>query len=65
MNDTAGPTDDEQDLLSRLRAMLAVGLEQAERGEVIEFTPEYLEDLDRRVEEAFLRGEEPRPEVCP
>jgi hypothetical protein len=65
MNDTAVPTDDEPDSLSRLRALLAVGLEQSERGEVIELTPEYLEDLDRRVEEAFLRGEEPRPEVCP
>ena len=48
-----------------LRSLIAVGLEQAQRGELIEFTPEYLEDLDRRVEEMFLRGDEPDPDVCP
>lgn len=48
-----------------LRSLIAVGLEQAQRGELIEFTPEYWEDLNRRVEERFLRGEEPNPDVCP
>jgi hypothetical protein len=31
----------------------------------VEFTPELFEDIDRRVEERFLRGEEPDPDVCP
>lgn len=51
--------------LEHLRSLLTVGLEEAQRGELIEFTPEYLEDLDRRVEEMFLRGDEPDPDVCP
>jgi antitoxin ParD1/3/4 len=56
---------EEYERKEHLRSLLAVGLEQAQRGELIEFTPEYLEDLDRRVEERFLRGEEPNPDVCP
>lgn len=56
---------EEREQLDHLRSLLAVGLEQAKRGEVIEFTPEYLEDLDRRVEERFLRGDVPNPDVCP
>lgn len=56
---------EEREQMEHLRSLLAVGLEQARRGELIEFTPEYLEDLDRRVEERFLRGEVPNPDVCP
>jgi antitoxin ParD1/3/4 len=55
----------ERDQLERLRSLLAVGLEQAERGELIEVTPEYWEEMDRRVEERFLRGDVPNPDVCP
>src|SRR5215212_2482999 len=56
---------DEHQRLQHLRSLLAVGLEQAQRGELVEFTPELFEDIDRRVEERFLRGEEPDPDVCP
>jgi antitoxin ParD1/3/4 len=56
---------EERERLDHLRSLLAVGLEQAERGELIEFTPEYLEALDRRVEERLRRGDEPNPDVCP
>jgi antitoxin ParD1/3/4 len=48
-----------------LRSLIAVGLEQAQRGELIEFTPDYLEDVTRRAHEAFLRDAEPDPDVCP
>jgi len=56
---------DERDRLQHLRALLAVGLEQADRGELVELTPELLEEIDREVEERFQRGELPNPDVCP
>jgi len=56
---------DERDRLEHLRSLVLVGLEQAQRGELVEFTPELFEEIDRRVEERLLRGEEPDPDVCP
>ena len=56
---------DEHQRVQHLRSLLAVGLEQAQRGELVEFTPELFEDIDRRVEERFLRSKEPDPDVCP
>jgi putative addiction module CopG family antidote len=44
---------DEHQRVQHLRSLLAV-----------EFTPELFEDIDRRVEERFLRGEEPTHDVC-
>jgi antitoxin ParD1/3/4 len=44
---------DERDRLERLRSLLAVGLEDERRGELVEFTPELLEDIYRRAEERF------------
>lgn len=56
---------EEREKLEHLRSLLAVGFEQSARGELIDFTPELLEELDREVEERFLRGEKPNPDVCP
>jgi antitoxin ParD1/3/4 len=56
---------DEHQRVQHLRALLAVGLEQAQRGELVEFTPELVDDIARRAKERFLRGEEPDPDVCP
>jgi len=56
---------DEHQRVQHLRSLLAVGLEQAQRGELVEFTPELVEDITRRANERFLRGEEPDPDVCP
>jgi antitoxin ParD1/3/4 len=56
---------DEHQRRQHLRSLLAVGLEQAQRGELVEFTPELVEDIARRAKERFLRGEEPDPVVCP
>ena len=56
---------EERERSEHLNALLAVGLEQAKRGELVEFTPELLEEIDRRVDEMILRGEEPNPDVCP
>jgi antitoxin ParD1/3/4 len=56
---------EEHERVQHLRSLLAVGLEDERRGDLVEFTPEWIEALDRRVEERFLRGEEPNPDVCP
>jgi antitoxin ParD1/3/4 len=56
---------EERERLDHLRSLVAVGLEQAQRGELIEWTPELMDEIDRRAEEPFLRGEEPDPDVCP
>ena len=56
---------DEHRRVQHLRSLLAVGLEQAQRGELVEFTPELMGDIHRRAEERFRRGEEPNLDVCP
>ena len=56
---------EEHEKMEHLRSLLAIGLEQARRGELVEFTPELMEDIRRRAHERFLRGEEPDPDVCP
>jgi antitoxin ParD1/3/4 len=56
---------DREAQLAHVRARVLEGLESARRGELIEFNEEYLEQLDRDVEEAFLRGDTPDPDVCP
>lgn len=56
---------EERERLEHLRSLLAVGLDQARRGELIDFTPELMEDIHRRAGERFRRGEQPKPDVCP
>ena len=56
---------EEHERVQHLRSLLAVGLEDERRGDMVEFTPELLEDIYRRAEERFRRGEEPDPDVCP
>ena len=48
---------EERERSEHLNTLLAVGLEQAKRGELVEFTPEWVADLERRVEERMLIGE--------
>lgn len=56
---------DEHQRVQHLRSLLGVGLEQAQRGELVEFTPELLEDIHRRAGGRFRKGEKPKPDVCP
>jgi putative addiction module CopG family antidote len=56
---------EEHERLEHLRALLEVGRQAELRGDLVKFTPELFEEIDRRVEEMFLRGEEPDPDVCP
>jgi putative addiction module CopG family antidote len=51
--------------LEELRALLAVGEEQEERGDVVEFTPELFEEIKRNAHERAKAGDTPSPDVCP
>lgn len=54
---------EERDQHQHLRGLLEEGLEEERRGELIDFTPELLEDITRSAHERFLRGEDPDPNV--
>ena len=56
---------EQHERLQHLRALLEVGRQDEPRGNLVTFTPELFEEIDRRVEEMFLRREEPNPDVCP
>ncbi|MGI8486012.1 MAG: hypothetical protein ACR2OU_17345 [Thermomicrobiales bacterium] len=55
----------EHEKLVRLRAMIAVSTEQAERGEVVEYDRGFRDDAKRSALRRFDAGEKPHPEVCP
>jgi len=56
---------DERERLERLQAMLQVGLNADDRGEVDEWTPELRERLHLEALERYRRGEQPDPDVLP
>jgi antitoxin ParD1/3/4 len=57
---------DERDLqIDALRAKIGVGLDELDRGEGVEWTPELMERLSREADELYRRGEQPDPDVCP
>jgi hypothetical protein len=51
--------------LQALRAEIAIGLEQIERSEMIDFTPELLEELSREAEANARAGKPVRNAVKP
>lgn len=48
-----------------LLAKLQIGIDQADRGELHEWTPELRDRLIREADEMYLRGDEPDPDVLP
>lgn len=56
---------DERDRFQRLRDLVADGFASAERGELIELTPELMEELAREADEMDRLGQPPNPDVCP
>jgi putative addiction module CopG family antidote len=46
----------------RLRELVREGFES---GDAVELTPELWDELEREAEEAYQRGEQPNPDVCP
>ena len=47
-----------------LRIAIAEADAQVERGEFSVMTPELMDEIEAEVEERFLRGEMPSPDVC-
>jgi hypothetical protein len=56
---------DERDRLEQLRAKLQVGIDQANRGKSVDWTPESREQIRRSARRRVKRGEKPDPDVCP
>jgi antitoxin ParD1/3/4 len=48
-----------------LRAQIAIGEAQYRAGNVHEVNDEFWEKLDREVDEALMRGDQPSPHACP
>lgn len=57
--------DERDHQLDDLRAKLHVGLDELDRGEGEEWTPELMERFRREADEMYRRGEQPDPDVCP
>ena len=55
----------ERDNLERLRALIAVGDEQAARGELVPWTPDFMDRLKREAAEDDRLGRPLRDEVLP
>jgi Arc/MetJ-type ribon-helix-helix transcriptional regulator len=55
----------EHEKFVRLKALIAVGVEQTERGETIEYTQELRREIRESARRRYLAGEKPDPDVCP
>jgi antitoxin ParD1/3/4 len=56
---------DERDRLQQLRAELAIGLEQIERGETVPYTPDFMDRLKREAAEHVRLGRPIKDAVKP
>jgi putative addiction module CopG family antidote len=54
-----------RDKEERLRTALGVGIEAADRGDVVEWTPQLMEEIWLEARAAIEAGEQPDPDVCP
>ena len=54
--------EQEEAKLVKLRELVRAGFES---GDAVELTDELWDEMERRSEERFLRGEKPSPHVCP
>ncbi len=56
---------EERERFQHLKRLLAVGIEQAARGELIPYTDELREEIKQSALRRFEAGELPSPDVCP
>ncbi|HEY7030799.1 MAG TPA: type II toxin-antitoxin system ParD family antitoxin [Thermomicrobiales bacterium] len=56
---------DERERMEQLRAKLQVGIDQADRGELVDWTPELREQIRQSARRRVKLGEKPDPDVCP
>lgn len=54
--------DQEEAKFLKLRELVRAGFES---GDAVELTDELWEEMEREVDEAYQRGDEPPPHVCP
>ncbi len=48
-----------------LLAKLQIGIDQADRGELVEWTPALREEMRQSARRRAANGEQPNPDVCP
>ena len=56
---------EERERREHLQALLAVGEDDERQGNLVDYTPEFMDDIYREADELFRRGAEPDPDVCP
>jgi putative addiction module CopG family antidote len=56
---------DERDRLHDLRASLARAKEDVARGDFVEWSPDFMDELIREADELSAQGYQPKPDVCP
>lgn len=56
---------EERERREHLQALLAVGEDDERQGILVDYTPEFMDDIYREADELFRRGAEPDPDVCP
>lgn len=56
---------EERDQLRDLRASLIRAKEQVERGEFVEWSPTFMDEVSREADELIAQGYEPKRDVCP
>lgn len=56
---------DEHDRLKELRAALAIAEGQVARGEVVEYTPDFMENVRERARQQAAQGRPVKPDVLP
>jgi antitoxin ParD1/3/4 len=56
---------EEHERREHLRALLAVGEDDERQGNLVDYTPGFMEDIYQEADELFRRGAEPDPDVCP
>ncbi|MGH2559709.1 MAG: ribbon-helix-helix domain-containing protein [Thermomicrobiales bacterium] len=55
---------DERDRLRDPRASLVRAKEEVDRGEYVEWSPDFMEQLSQEADELAARGYQPNPDVC-
>lgn len=55
----------ERERLARLREMIAIGVEQAQRGDVVPYDDAFRREARLRARQRIANGEKPSSDVCP
>jgi antitoxin ParD1/3/4 len=56
---------EERERLDHLRSLLAAGEADERQGNLVDYTPEFMDDIYQEAEDLFRLGALPDPDVCP